>query len=81
MPVYTGIVEPLNKTVTVLADTEKEAHKKIWASLDNDEQNVTACIDIVEMKAEEMHERLNRSFLPPGENHAQDHPGNPRIPR
>lgn len=45
---YLFIVEPLNREIETVADTEKQAYRQAWQSLSNHEQNICSGLDCVD---------------------------------
>jgi hypothetical protein len=48
MKKFTFYVEGPEKEVAVIAENQKDAHKKVWESLTDDERNIAACIDWID---------------------------------
>jgi hypothetical protein len=48
MTTYTFIVEPFGFEVKMTAETEKQAHKMAWESLEESVKDNCACLDCVD---------------------------------
>lgn len=48
MTIFTFVIDPTGEEIKVTAATEKEAHRKAWESMTDEQKNSCACLDCVD---------------------------------
>lgn len=48
MAKFVFVIDPTGEEVTATADTEKEAYRKAWEGLTDEQKNVCACLECVD---------------------------------